>query len=175
MDSRRKGKFKEHFSQKAPHLGLVTHGGHAAVVDEGEDSLGVVPGDEFCGLAHIVHVCAVGGAGHLPGAQGESPPLAGSELGFGVSRERFQMEQFKSGDSQDKAVLEKGNRALTWSLPMATRQNLLPWPASGSSSGRETPGRGGPTIPARLVQEKCLVSGEWTSIHLSALLCNPSP
>lgn len=50
------------------------------MVDEGENSFGVVSGDEFCGLADIVHVCAVGGAGHLPGTQGQSPTLAGPEL-----------------------------------------------------------------------------------------------
>lgn len=50
------------------------------MVDEGENPFGVVSGDEFCGLADIVHVCAVGGAGHLPGAQGQSPTLAGPEL-----------------------------------------------------------------------------------------------
>lgn len=50
------------------------------MVDEGENPFGVVSGDEFCGLAHIVHVCAVGGAGHLPGIQGESPTFAVPEL-----------------------------------------------------------------------------------------------
>lgn len=134
------------------------------MVDEGEDPFGVVPGDELCGLADVVHVCAVGGAGHLPGAQDSHHPSLRWVWGH---QGTFSDGQVKSGHSQDKAVLEKGNGALTWSLPMATRQNLLPWPASGSSSGRETPGRGGPEIPAGLAQEKCLVSEE--SIHLSAL------
>lgn len=48
----------------------------------------------------------------------------------------------------------------TCSRPMATRQNLLPWPASGSSSGSETPERGVPKIPARSVQEELLISGK---------------
>lgn len=93
------------------------------------------------------------------------------------SGECFQTEKFKSGDSQDKAVLEKGNRALTWSLPMATRQNLLPWPASGSSSGRETPGRRGPKIPARLAQKNgCFQKNGLQDISLPwFVIQNPSP
>lgn len=37
------------------------------MVDEGENALGVVSGDEFCGLANVVHVCAVGRARDLQG------------------------------------------------------------------------------------------------------------
>lgn len=51
------------------------------MVDEGENSFGVVSGDEFCGLADIVHVCAVGRAGHLLRKHREkSPNLAVPEL-----------------------------------------------------------------------------------------------
>lgn len=64
-------------------LGLVTNGGHAPVVDEGENSFGVVSGDEFCGLADIVHVCAVGRAGHLEPANGHEAELA-ALAGVGV-------------------------------------------------------------------------------------------
>lgn len=117
----------------APHLRLVADRGHAAVVDEGENALGVVSGDEFCGLANVVHVCAVGRARDLQGRGRLLSP--GRALGL-------QRDLWQSGSVfRHKSWTARGRqrRSPTCSLPMATRQNLLPCPASGSSSGSETP------------------------------------
>lgn len=118
-----------------------------------------MPGDELCGLTNVVHVCAVGGACDLRGETrmvlvnpGEllPPDPAG---GSGAIREHLHTHQFESGHSQDKAMSRCWNMPLTWSLPIATRQNLLPWPASGSSSGSETPERGEAKAPSRVNTE----------------------
>lgn len=73
----RKGSWKSssaHESCRHPHLRLVADGGHAAVIYEGEDALGVVAGDELRRLTNVVHVGAVGRACDLQGKAGLASP-----------------------------------------------------------------------------------------------------
>lgn len=132
------------------HLWLVANRSHTAVIDEGENAFGVVSGDELCWLTNVVHVCAVGRAGDLRGktgtvlsnlARAAFSRAASPAVGSVAIGEHLQAEEFSSLDFQGKAVLHHWKMLLTWSLPIATRQNLLSWPASGSSSGSETPKR----------------------------------
>lgn len=74
-------------------------------------------------------------------------------------------------------MLNRRKMLPTWSLPIATRQNLLPWPASGSSSGSETPERGVPKNSSKVNTGKIAdFRGKrhavLTSIRLSSLFCN---
>lgn len=120
-----------------PYLGLVAHRGHAAVVHEGEQPVCVVPGDELAGLTYRVHVGAAGGAGDL-GRRGENP----SECwGGALPSGRPIVPRGAWGSLGERSPHNRTQLRPTCNLPMATRQNLLPCPASGSSSGRETPGK----------------------------------